>query len=212
MKFFVTIISILYCFCLQAQDRLPANNLSIKLVIRDAEEKKPLAGASVMIPSLKKTLVADSNGAALFTQIPAGKYTFKISYIGYADQEIIIELPQKESDYEVLLSHDEEHEEEEEVIVTATRMSRSIADIVTRVETISGEELTEKGNMKPGDIRMLLNESTGIQTQQTSATSYNSSIRIQGLDGRYTQILRDGFPLYAGFSGVLSLSGLKLKL
>ena len=59
--------------------------------------------------------------------------------------------------------------------------------------------------MKPGDIRMLLNESTGIQTQQTSATSYNSSIRIQGLDGRYTQILRDGFPLYSGFSGGLSL-------
>ena len=59
--------------------------------------------------------------------------------------------------------------------------------------------------MKPGDIRMLLNESTGIQTQQTSATSYNSSIRIQGLDGKYTQILRDGFPLYTGFSGGLSL-------
>lgn len=48
--------------------------------------------------------------------------------------------------------------------------------------------------MKPGDIRMLLNESTGIITQQTSATSGNASIRIQGLDGRYTQILKDGFP------------------
>jgi iron complex outermembrane receptor protein len=59
--------------------------------------------------------------------------------------------------------------------------------------------------MKPGDIRMMLNESTGIQTQQTSATSYNYSIRIQGLDGRYTQLLKDGFPLYAGFSGGLSL-------
>src|SRR5690606_7993391 len=66
-------------------------------------------------------------------------------------------------------------------------------------------ELAEKGNMKPGDIRMLLNESTGIQTQQTSATSYNSSIRIQGLDGKYTQLLRDGMPLYSGFSGGLSL-------
>jgi iron complex outermembrane receptor protein len=73
------------------------------------------------------------------------------------------------------------------------------------VEIISGEELDEKGNMKPGDIRMLLNESTGIQTQQTSAISYNSSIRIQGLDGRYTQILKDGYPLYSGFSGGLSI-------
>src|SRR3546814_7816009 len=59
--------------------------------------------------------------------------------------------------------------------------------------------------MKPGDIRMLLAESTGIQTQQTSATSGNSSIRIQGLDGKYTQMIRDGFPLYSGFSGGLGL-------
>src|SRR5690606_17540184 len=62
-----------------------------------------------------------------------------------------------------------------------------------------------KANMKPGDIRMLLSETTGIQTQQTSATSYNSSIRIQGLDGKYTQLLKDGLPLYSGFSGGLSL-------
>jgi iron complex outermembrane receptor protein len=97
----------------------------------------------------------------------------------------------------------EEHEEE--VRVNATRTSRTISNTPTRIEVISGEELAEKGNMKPGEIRMLLSESTGIQTQQTSATSYNYSIRIQGLDGRYTQILRDGYPLYSGFSGGLSI-------
>jgi outer membrane receptor for ferrienterochelin and colicins len=98
-----------------------------------------------------------------------------------------------------------EHDSLEQVVVTATRTSRTIANLPTRTEVISGEELQEKGNMKPGDIRMLLNESTGIQTQQTSATSFNAGIRIQGLDGRYTQLLRDGYPLYAGFSGGLSL-------
>jgi len=70
--------------------------------------------------------------------------------------------------------------EEDTVIISATRLSRSINNTSTRIEVISGEELTEKGNMKPGDIRMILNESTGIQTQQTSATSYNAGIRIQG--------------------------------
>jgi len=97
------------------------------------------------------------------------------------------------------------HDELEELFVSSTRSSRTIQDTPTRVEFIAGEELAEKGNMKPGDIRMLLNESTGIQTQQVSATSYNSSIRIQGLDGKYTQLLRDGLPLYSGFSGELSL-------
>jgi iron complex outermembrane receptor protein/outer membrane receptor for ferrienterochelin and colicins len=52
---------------------------------------------------------------------------------------------------------------------------------------------------------MILNESTGIKVQQTSAASFTQSIRIQGLDGRYTQILKDGFPAFGGFSGSLSL-------
>jgi len=93
----------------------------------------------------------------------------------------------------------------EELIVTSTRNRRSFEQQPTRIEVLGGEEINEKANMKPGDIRMLLNESTGIYVQQTSATSFNSSIRIQGLDGRYTQLLRDGMPLYGGFSGGLSL-------
>ncbi len=177
---------------------------TIKLSVKDKHDSAALAGASVTIVTLKKTAVSDSLGQVLFTNIPQGNYVLKLSYVGMEEQEVSISVPQKdENRVIVLLEKSEEHEEE--VIVTATRISRSISDIPTRVETISGEELTEKGNMKPGDIRMLLNESTGIQTQQTSATSYNSSIRIQGLDGRYTQVLRDGFPLYAGFSGGLSL-------
>lgn len=99
----------------------------------------------------------------------------------------------------------EEEEDLEEVQISSTRSNRSISDIPTRVEFIAGEELDEKANMKPGDIRMLLAESTGIQTQQTSATSANASIRIQGLDGRYTQVLKDGFPLYTGAAGGLGL-------
>lgn len=93
----------------------------------------------------------------------------------------------------------------EEVLVTATRSKRTLDDTPLRIQVLGEEELREKANMKPGDIRMMLNESTGIQVQQTSATSFNSSIRIQGLDGRYTQLLRDGLPIYSGFSGSLSL-------
>lgn len=98
-----------------------------------------------------------------------------------------------------------QEEEIEEIAVTTTRSRRSFERQPTRVEVLGSEEMNEKANMKPGNIRMLLNESTGIHVQQTSPTSFNSSIRIQGLDGKYTQLLRDGMPLYGGFSGGLSL-------
>jgi len=73
------------------------------------------------------------------------------------------------------------------------------------VEAIDEEEVDEKTNMRPANVSMVLNESTGIKVQQTSATSNTQSVRIQGLDGRYTQILKDGFPAFGGFSGSLSL-------
>ncbi|RYF84810.1 MAG: TonB-dependent receptor, partial [Chitinophagaceae bacterium] len=98
-----------------------------------------------------------------------------------------------------------EEEEEEEVIVQSTRTSRSIANAPTRVETIALEEIDEKSNMRPANVAMILHESTGIQLQQTSATSANASIRIQGLDGRYTQLLKDGFPNFGNFASGLSL-------
>ncbi|MFK7863805.1 MAG: TonB-dependent receptor plug domain-containing protein [Pseudohongiellaceae bacterium] len=104
-----------------------------------------------------------------------------------------------------LAQEDSAGEEIEEIVITSTRSLRSFAVQPTRVEVLGAEELNEKANMKPGSIRMLLNESTGIYVQQTSPTSFNSSIRIQGLDGKYTQLLRDGMPLYGGFAGGLSL-------
>ena len=134
----------------------------------------------------------------------AGQVVLVSRTIGYAPRVDTITLPQSPGDTARFTLEAVEHEEEE-VIVTSTRSSRTISDIPTRIEVIAGEELDEKANMKPGDIRMVLNESTGIMTQQTSATSANASIRIQGLDGRYTQILKDGMPLYGGFSSGLSL-------
>jgi iron complex outermembrane receptor protein len=176
---------------------------TFKAIIKD-EKKNPLPGATVHIKILKQSAVADSNGFVTIKNIPTGKFEVTFSYIRFEKKIIPFQFPPANDSTVNILLKPIEHEEDE-IVITATRSSRSIANIPTRIETISGEELEEKGNMKPGDIRMMLNESTGIQTQQTSATSYNSSIRIQGLDGKYTQIIRDGFPLYSGFSGGLGL-------
>lgn len=178
---------------------------SFKAVIKCAHHKEPLPGATVSIPQLDQTAIADSNGLVTIHNIPAGKYRIRITFVGRPDFNKEYSFPMPETGTIDVFLEEEEHEEEEEIVIQSTRSSRTIQNIPTRVEFIAGEELDEKANMKPGDIRMVLNESTGIQTQQTSATSANASIRIQGLDGRYTQILKDGFPLYAGFSSGLGL-------
>ncbi len=179
------------------------NDFSARVI--DHESREPLSGVTVFFPSLDLGSVTDAGGRVVVTGIPDGEHTLRISFVGYESLVLKRTFPLTPDLQDQTFELEHDHEEMEEVVITSTRSSRTIEDVPTRVEFIAGEELAEKGNMKPGDIRMLLNESTGIQTQQTSATSYNSSIRIQGLDGKYTQLLRDGLPLYSGFSGGLSL-------
>jgi iron complex outermembrane receptor protein len=174
---------------------------TLQVKVLDAVSKKPLSYASVSPKGVPHGVTADSTGLAQVS-VPSGKNTIAISHIGYESQIVEVTIP---IDTMLVVELMISEEEEEEVIILSTRSTRTIRDIPTRVELVAGEELDEKANMKPGDIRMVLNESTGITTQQTSAISANAAIRIQGLDGRYTQVLRDGFPLYAGFSSGLGL-------
>lgn len=181
-----------------------------KVIIKDKENLKPVSGASVTINNIKAS--SDQSGYATFDKIPSGTYTITVSHISFTDWEGTITIPLTAPQLEILL--EEKAEELEEAVVTSTRSTRTIQNIPTRVEFIGSEELEEKSNMKPGDIRMLLSESTGIHVQTTSPTSANASIRIQGLDGRYTQILRDGFPIYSGAAsglGLLQIPPLDLK-
>ncbi len=172
-------------------------------IIKDADTQKPLPAAILSLHGTSKSAPANKDGIATLSDIPDGKRLFSFHLAGFRHQELTLAFPRPGDTLVVLLEAADE--EMDEIVISSTRSTRTIGNIPTRVEFIGGEELEEKANMKPGDIRMMLSESTGIQTQQVSATSANSSIRIQGLDGRYTQILKDGFPLFAGFSGGLGL-------
>lgn len=172
---------------------------TFKARVVDADENEPLFGATVKISS-SKGAVADINGYVEIHNIETDTIQVSVSYVGYRTFKNTYVFPLQGIQTIALKG-----QELEEVIVTSTRSSRTIDDIPTRIEAISSEELEEKAVMKSSNIAMVLRESTGIQMQQTSASSANQSIRIQGLDGRYTQILKDGFPLFGGFSSGLSI-------
>jgi len=93
----------------------------------------------------------------------------------------------------------------EEVTVTATRTNVRLQDEPLRVEVLGRDEIEEKLLMTPGDIGMLLNETAGLRVQVTSPSLGAASVRVQGLRGRYTQLLADGLPLYGGQSGSMGL-------
>lgn len=164
----------------------------------------PLTGATVVIEGTTTGTVSNTEGIARLENLSDGRMVFNISFVGYERTSVTLTFPE-DNNRTIELELDEMEEELNEVVISSTRSSRTIIDIPTRIEVITGEELGEKAAMNSSNIGMLLRETTGVQIQQTSLSSGNMSIKIQGLDGRYTQILKDGFPLYGGFAGGLSI-------
>lgn len=181
-----------------------AQKQSATLLIKNADTGEPVIGATVQLTGTSVGASANQNGIAILDNLPEGEITLVIRSIGFQEKTITQNFALNSSlPIEILLEPAEE--ELEEVIITSTRISRNIENIPTRIESISFEEIDEKTNMRPTNVAMLLHESTGIQVQQTSYTSATQTIRIQGLDGKYTQLLKDGFPNYSGFSSGLSI-------
>lgn len=189
---------------LSAQSRL-------SVIVRDSSSGESLPGASVVFTTTRLGAVADSSGRARFTKVLEGPYSLRITMVGYSEKMASVNIPE-DTILIVLLAP--EGEELEELVVSTTRTNARMEDAPLRVEVLGSEEMDEENSIKPGNITSLLGDISGIQIQQTSATSGNSNIRIQGLDGKYTQILRDGLPLFEGFSGnfgILQIPPLDLK-
>ena len=70
---------------------------------------------------------------------------------------------------------------------------------------LNREEIEEKMLMTPGDIGMVLNETGGLRVQTTSPALGGSSVRIQGMRGRYTRFLSDGLPVFGSQPSGLGL-------
>ena len=176
---------------------------TFKGIVKDSTTKEILTDVTAV---LKNSTIGNSStqsGEIIITNIPNGIQTIVLSSVGFQTKEFAFTFPLADSYFiELLLSTDKN--EMEEVVVQSTKSNRSIANTPTRVEVLT-EEIDEAATMDPSKVAHLLTHSTGIQVQQTSATSNTANVRIQGLDGRYTQILKDGFPLYGGFSGSLSI-------
>jgi iron complex outermembrane receptor protein len=94
----------------------------------------------------------------------------------------------------------------QEVVVVSTRTRQNVDSMPTRVEVVAHDELDERSTDKPSDISHAVKEQPGVQIQRTSASSGTFNIRLEGLRGRYVQILKDGFPIFGGLSQSLSIS------
>jgi outer membrane receptor for ferrienterochelin and colicins len=192
------LIACLFFSCVHAQH-------IFSCTIMDSSNNQPLAGVSVMLKGTLKGTYTDQEGRATLRNIPEGKQVIIFSYAGFKEQSIEISFPVFGAGPLTKILLEPEEKTGEEVTVYSSRTDSRIENTPTRIEVIGSEEVDEESSVKPANISSLLGDVAGIQTQQTSAVTGNTDIRIQGLPGSYTQLLQDGLPLFGGYAGSFSI-------
>jgi iron complex outermembrane receptor protein/outer membrane receptor for ferrienterochelin and colicins len=196
-KYLAVVICVLGINNIQAQ--------TIKGKIIDKEDGKVLQGVSIRIANSNKATTTNEAGIYTITNLGEGSFHLLVSFTGYANIDTLINVNAKSIiNLDFGLSAEKE-ELEEVIIVSSSRTNSRIEDLPTKVEVLGSEEVKEENGIKPGNIASLLGDIAGIQIQQTSAATGNADMRIQGLQGKYTQILRDGMPLFGGYAGSFSI-------
>ena len=191
------IISVLVC--LHATLAAQSQTATIRVLVRAAD--KPVVAAEVRVAGA--THQTDASGSVTATVTP-GAVGLVVVKAGYAAATASVQVAAG-SVQDVVVDLQPEPTVEETVTVSSTRTGKRLEDQPMRVEVVPGEEVQEKLMMTPGDVSMLLNETNGLRVQTTSPSLGGANVRIQGLRGRYTQILADGLPLYGGQTGSIGL-------
>lgn len=171
--------------------------------LKDAETNESLIGVKVFVNGTQIGGSTDSEGKILLSNIPIGEQEITFSYIGYEQQKITYSFPVSENLVQTILLKPIS-DQLDEIILVSSRANRSIGRLPTRIEALT-DEIDEAASMEPSRISHLITHTTGVQVQTTSAGSNGAVLRIQGLNGRYSKMLKDGFPLYGGFSGSLDV-------
>ena len=190
---------LLASFRLGAQDSTRSSPATLH--VRAVHEAAPIPGALVRAGAVASQTSATGEATL---RLPAGTHTVVVARLGYSPDTTIISLVAGQ-DTSIVASLEAQAAEVEGIIIASTRAERRVEDTPLRVEVVDEEEVAEKTAMTPGDIAMMLNETSGLRVQTTSPSLGGASVRVQGLRGRYTLLLADGLPLYGGQAGGLGL-------
>jgi iron complex outermembrane receptor protein len=197
---------IFLCTLISVTERSAAQNIFRAVITSDDEHGDTLSGATAHVLNTDIAGIADSNGLVELKDIPDGEQIIEFSYIGYFKKKYKINFPRPPGAPVLMIKLQSQVEEVENVLISTTRNYQKPEYLPIQVDVIEEDDVEQESHDKPSDVSHILKEQPGIQLQRTSAISGTFGIRLEGLNPDYTQILKDGFPLFGGFSNVIGIT------
>jgi outer membrane receptor for ferrienterochelin and colicins len=164
-------------------------------------EDEALSFASVWIKGTTMGTSTNIDGSFSFTEIPDGTYTIQTQTVGYKMGSRTITIKNgKPIIINFILAEDAIGLDQ--VVVTADRNKRSRKNAPVIVSTISPQLLvsTQSTIISEG-----LNFCPGLRMENNCQNCGFSQLRMNGMEGAYSQILINSRPIFSGLAGVYGL-------
>ena len=162
----------------------------------------------VMLKGTTIGVTTENTGHYMIRNIPEGSFTVEVSAIGYKTQTREIKVRRGRS-YEVNFTLEEDFVQIDGVIVSATRSETTRRMSPTLVNVV-GMDTYNKTNATT--VAQGLVFQPGIRVENNCQNCGFQQVRINGLDGQYTQILIDSRPIFSSLAGVYGIEQLPANM
>ena len=176
--------------------------------IVDSKTGEHLPHIVVMLRGTTVGVASDNTGHYFLRNLPIGRFVVEVSAVGYKTQAHEIDIKDGMS-YEVNFKLEEDMVPLDGVIVSATRSETTRRMSPTLVNVVD-VEIYNKSNCST--VAQGLVFQPGVRVENNCQNCGFQQVRINGLDGQYTQILIDSRPIFSALAGVYGIEQLPANM
>lgn len=169
--------------------------------VLDEQTGEHLPFVNVQIKGTNIGTVTDESGHYFLKDLPVGKQTIVFSYVGYETEELPVVLEENKTVELKAVIH-EVSQQLNSVVVTANRYATKRQEAATIVNVLSPKLFETAAVACVADA---LSFQPGLRVENTCSNCGKTELRINGLQGQYTQILMDSRPVFSSMAAVYGL-------
>ena len=172
--------------------------------VLDAHTKEHLSFVNVQVEGTALGCLTDESGHFYLKNLPEGELTIVFSMMGYETEKRTVTL-RRDTLIEMNVAIAETSFMIDNVVVTANKYETKQREVATIVNVIPPLIIESTTSNSMADV---LNFQTGLRVEETCSNCGVPQIRINGLEGQYTQILMDSRPIFSSLASVYGLEQL----
>ncbi|MBN2668984.1 MAG: TonB-dependent receptor [Bacteroidales bacterium] len=189
----------------------PQNKLTDAMLfgdVKDAETGEHLPFVNIVIEGTNYGTSTDATGHYMFNNIPVGELHLVFSTIGYKTVKKTIDA-KANSSQQLFVEMQADVIMTEQVVVSAYRNAVSRKEAPVIVSAITPKQMESIASQTVADG---LNFTPGLRVENNCQNCGFTQLRMNGLEGAYSQILINSRPIFSTLAGVYGLEQIPVEL